>query len=785
MAKKAKKDTAWSRFRQKKPVAIALRALGVIGKCLLTIFLIGVITVSVVGCVLVVYVAVNFDGSTGLPDISRLSVNETSVIYVRDSADENKWVPYQELSGANSIYKELDSIPLPMQQAVVAIEDETFWENYGVNWKRTIAAVANLVLEFNETEFGGSTITQQLIKVTTGDTSHSIERKINEIFKALYMEKHVATKEQILEAYLNYLPLSDNMTGVGAGARYFFAKDLEELTIAECAMIAGITNNPTKYNPYQHPALAYGRQRTVLLKMYELGFITEAEYRQARNEEIVFKNGFQRAAVQDYYVDYVIEDVIADLMETYGYSYTAAEAMVVRGGLDIYSAEDPAQQKAVESVYANEDNFPKHLEKDTEDPQACIFIVDYNGRLVATVGGRGEKTANRAYNRSTQAVRQPGSSLKPLTVYCPGVDLDIITYSTVFQDAPILLRENTPWPLNYGMKKPAARGNVLINYAIAESLNTIAVQIIEKSTPRVAYTYATEKFGLSTLVSSRQSNVGILSDIDRAPMAMGGLTDGVKAAEMAEAYSVFGSGGTKTDTYSYYRVEQNGETLLSTNIVPIRAISEDTAYVMNRLMQGVVRQGTALSLIGKNWSEEWELFGKTGTTTDSRDVYYCGGTPYFVGASWFGYDNNTELTGQQTYYARRLWNASMKALHEGLAPAKFTKTGTTEEHDYCTVTGLLAGETCEKTARGVYKATNVPPVCNGGTDHMAANALSKVPIGGSKPNVPYQESDWTTTAPEVSGPTGEGDTSATGEGGTTGTATAPTTAAAVPTDGEE
>ena len=682
------------------------------GRVVLTVFLVGVITVSMIGCILVVYVVNNFDGTTGLPDLNNLSMDKTSIIWVKNE-NTGSFEEYQHLEGVNSIWVDLEKIPYYMQKAVIAIEDERFESHYGVDWKRTVSAFANLIFHFSSVEYGGSTITQQLIKVTTGENEHRWSRKITEILRAVEMEK-LYSKDQILEAYLNNLPLSDNIVGVGAGANYFFGKEIDELSLAECAVLAGITQNPSRYNPYTHPDNARRRQQMILYKMNELGFITDDEYIQAAGEELHFTSSMKHMATWDYYVDLVIEDVIKDLMDQYGYTKGYATQLVFYGGLNIYSAENPKQQAAVEKVYADEKNYPAKLEKDTEDPQASLFVMDYEGRVVATIGGRGEKTGKRSYNRSTMSYRSPGSSIKPLTSYGPAISTDIVHWSSVIRDAPIMNVKGTPWPANYNAK-PRDNGNVFLYYGLQQSLNTVAANLVQQLTPQKSFDFATSIFKLSSLVKSQTGDDGMIyTDIAYSPLALGALTKGVYARDMAAAYAVYGNGGYYNEPYSYYSVYQNGtmdtgKSLLKKGPVNIRVMDEDSAYVMNRMMQRVVRYGTGRSISG-SWPK-MEVFGKTGTAESNRDVYFCGGTPYYVGASWFGYDNNQKLVGTQTGYARSLWNRAMLALHGGVEAKAFEKKGTTQELEFCTASGELATDKCPQTDVGVYKSANIPGAC--------------------------------------------------------------------------
>lgn len=702
MTKKLNKARA---FAQKPAVRRTRKILGAIGKCLLTILLIGIITGSLVTCIMVVFVLTKFDSDMGIPDLNNLT-NETSIVYVQDSSGE--FVEHQWLDGSNSIWVDLEDIPAYMQNAVIAIEDERFLSHNGVDWKRTVSAFANLIFHFDSTEYGGSTITQQLIKLITQDDDHSIERKITEILRALEMERTAASKDQILEAYLNVMPLTGNITGVGAGANTYFGKELKDCTLAECAVLASITNNPSYYNPYYHPDHVRERQRLVLYKMHELGFINDEEYIQALGEEIHYVNqdNDKHIEIQDYYTDLLIEDVIDGLMETYGYTYRYAENIVFHGGLRIYSAEDISTQNMIEEIYADDSNFPSNIAGYPEDPQAAIYIMDYNGRCVATVGGRGEKTQNRILLRDTQSTRSPGSSFKPIGVYAPALSLNLIHYSSMERDAYITLPDGSHWPANYE-SSPSDNGNVLLPYAIERSLNTVPVRILQEMGVETSYNFLVENFHITTLVDE-----GNITDKAYAPLALGALSNGVTCREMAAAFATFGDGGVYHKPLTYYRVEQDGDVILESDTTGSQALDTETAYVMNRLLQNVIgnSNGTAASLMG-DWSG-WEVFSKTGTAEYNNDVYFVGGTTYYVAASWFGYDNNYELVGDQVSYARILWNKCMKALHADLTPTTFDEfRGDTVERYYCTYTGQLAGYNCPGRALGVYKPDNIPALC--------------------------------------------------------------------------
>ena len=747
--------------KKKRPLRALLKG---VGKVALTVVLVCTISAIIVGSVLVVYVVGSFDATGKLPELGKFSMENRSVIYVAN--DKGEYEEYQNLLGGNTVWIDLEKIPVDLQNAVIAIEDERFREHEGVDWNRTVAAmvnlVANRVLHLDGTEYGGSSITQQLIKVTTQNKDHTIQRKINEILLAIELEKSAYTKDQILEGYLNNMPLTGELVGVGIGSRYYFGKEVTDLSLAECAVMASITNNPSVYDPYTHPENVRQRQKVVLGKMFELGFITKDEYVQALSEELVFKSSAAHQSVQDYYVDQVIEDVINDLMNEYGYSYNYAENMVFYGGLNIYSAEDPKLQKAVEAIYADEKNYPALREKDEEHPQTAFFAVDYTGRVVATVGGRGEKDGNRVLNRSTQSMRSPGSSIKPITAYGPAIALDLVHYSSPVRDAPILLPDGTKWPHNYEMKTTPDNGDVMLGVALQKSLNTVAARLVQQLTPQRSYEYATNIFQLSTLVESKAINGRIFTDKDLSPLALGAFTEGVTARDMATAYAVFGSGGYHNKPFTYYSVttgDRGDETvLLEGGRSSVEVLDPQSCYVMVKLMERVTTVGTAADL-SKAWPG-WEVFGKTGTSESNRDVYFAGGTPYYAAASWFGYDNNQVMISTQTGYAKRLWNLAMKALHKNLEIKEFPVPEGVQSWTYCTETGQLATSACTKTETGWYKSSNIPKFCE---KHNTGTPLNP---DGTLPESTTTPSDSTATTTTV------------GNGSTTTTTTTTTTAEA-------
>ncbi len=676
-------------------------------RCLLTILLIMIITGCIVGCALTVYVVTNFDVSDSVPDLKQINANTTSIIYTQNQTN-GEWEEFTRLEGANHLWVDIDHIPLYMQQAVIAIEDERFETHYGVDWKRTISAFANLILKFSSTEYGGSTITQQLVKILTGDNSHDVTRKMTEILRAIDMEKSYS-KDEILEAYLNMLPLTGDIQGVAVGANYYFGKNIEDLTLAECAALASITQNPSYYHPYYHPENLRDRQQTVLYKMYELGYITEDEYAQAIGQELVLKSSIKMVSTQDFYTDMVVESVISDLMDTYGYGYSQAEAMVYYGGLNIYSYENPDLQERIEALYRDESIYPASRSGDAEDPRVAFFALDYDGRVVATVGDRGEKAGDRVQNIATMSKRQPGSSIKPLASYSLAIEYNLVHYSTMLLDEPIIrLSSGSLWPPNYNKEQ---FGTIPVEMGLQASVNTIAVKLLSEVGLQRSYNFLTDVLNFTTLVDATEDGA---SDINYAPLGLGGFTYGVYMSELTAGYEMFGNGGYYNGFYCYDRVERDGKVLLQNEPLGIRALEPDTSYVMNRMMQRVIRgpRGTLRSVAGPSWSSEWDIFAKTGTTDENNDVVAVGGTPYYVASCWFGYRYNQEMTYTQSQAVKKLWNLGMLELHKGLSPATFDQyKADTVEHAYCTSSGQLATAACPSTAIGVYRASNTPGYC--------------------------------------------------------------------------
>lgn len=637
--------------------------------------------------------------------------DQTTIIYANDA--ENNPVELIRLHGEqNRVWVSKDEMSPWLGKAFVAIEDKRFYEHHGVDWKRTASVVATKFFKQ-----GGSTITQQLIKNLTGENGRTFNRKYHEIVNALNFEKYYPDKEVILEAYLNTVYLSHGCYGVKTAAEMYFGKNVSELNIAECAAIAGITQSPGEFDPLWHPKANKTRQELVLWNMLDQGMITQAEYDEAVKYELIFTNSDKYVAkevedegdtalnneIQSYYVDYVISCVIRDLKAA-GYSAYEANKMIYSGGLRIYSAIDTSIQDILEDIYVHRTGFPsERLGENEKAAQSAMTIMDYSGRVVAIIGGAGEKTQNRTNNRAISAVRQPGSSIKPLSIYAPAIEENYATWSSLVQNYGIYW-QGSIWPTNYGGDHGSPNSYVTAQDALRRSLNTVPAQLLMMMGFETSYSYLTEKFHVSTLTQSDAHYPSAL--------ATGGTTGGVTTLQMAAAFASFGNGGKYYKPYSYYKVtDSTGENIILQNSSEGEQIlSPESAYVMNEMMRTVMTSGTGKG----NAVNGFTTFGKTGTSGtsyESSDRWCVAGTPYYVAAVWYGYDYQKEINTNGNP-AGQIFKQVMDRIHKNLAPKSFDKfTDNVVQRAYCTETGLLAGDGCASKAMGWYKTSNLPGVC--------------------------------------------------------------------------
>ena len=623
----------------------------------------------------------------------------------------------QKIAGAeDAVWCALDKIPAHLQNAFIAIEDKRFFSHSGVDVKRTLAAVANYFFGY-ESRFGGSSITQQLIKNISADNELTAERKMREICRAIRLET-LHSKEEILELYLNIVPLSEGCVGVGAAARTYFGKEPCELTLAEAASIAAITNSPARYDPYREPENNRARRDVILSEMRAQGLIGEEEYQAACREELSLVPLKPRTETHcNWYTETVLSDVIRDLEEKKGLSHEAAVHLTLYGGLSVYTLVDPDVQNTLDEYLTDASRLPSAC---ANGMQMAMTVIDpQTGALLGTVGGALQKTGDRILNCAT-ALRAPGSVIKPLSVYAPALEEGIITYASVFDDVPLrFIGEGSGtvvWPKN----SPAVYSGLTdLPHAVALSKNTVAVRVFEKLGAERSYAYLAGRLGISSLVRGRHTGDGRkLTDLASAPLALGQLTDGASLNELTAAYGAFANGGVFCAPRSYVLVlDGRGEVLLENPAKEKRAFSETTAYLMTELLRGTVEYGTASEI---RLDGQIDLAGKTGTSGEGRDKWFIGYTPYYVCGIWCGYpDGKTAVPTESRG-------------HDTPAPYGIARGGTSLVFcsERCCACGILprlrrhpVRGVSARSARGPYCRRHLPP------RYRAARAL-RVPHSG-------------------------------------------------------
>ena len=643
----------------KRGLYIASDILALCFRAALTAVLIAVLTLAVFGCIFVTYVKANMTDTVPL-SLEGFDKNLSSVIYYTDP-ETGLFIESTTIQSAEyRIWLDYSDIPKNVANALVAIEDQRFFEHHGVDWYRTTAALVNMFISMRD-NFGGSTLTQQLIKNLTGKNDVTVQRKFEEIFSALEFETRY-TKEEIIQWYLNYVFFGRRAYGIAAAADTYFGKEVSELTIAEIASLIAIPNNPSLYDPFVRPEKNKIRQETILEQMYIQGYITEYEYNKSLAEEIVFRRGagkVQEQAVYTWFEEAVIYEARADIAREYGMSEQAAMLKLTNSGYRIYSTMNPNIQKAVDDVYLDVENLPKTTGSTKQFQSAMVIVDPYTGHTVALTGGVGEKPReqNLLYNRATMAQRPPGSSIKPIAVYAPAMDAGLITPETKLNDSAdvVLAGRSDGWlPRN---DDGGYDGVVTIRRAIVRSRNVIAAQVLDMLTPAASYRFMTDKLGIK--LDPQDENY--------APLALGQLTYGITVREMASAYTMFLNSGVRMEAITYTQIlSDDGEVIIDNKPQQTVAISEVTAYWMTSMLNSAATGGTGREAnLG-----EMPTAGKTGTSGDKYDRWFAGYTPYYVGVTWTGYDL-PEVINVSGNPASQIWKRVMTAVHENLEVKPF------------------------------------------------------------------------------------------------------------------
>ena len=732
---------------------------------ILRIIFIALIAVLAIGC------CMGIGAMRGLiddaPDISEVNivpVGEATFVYDANGDQLQKLTA----PDSNRMPVTIDQIPLDLQHAVVAIEDERFYEHNGIDIRGILRAgvVGITTGHFSE---GASTITQQLIKnnVFTDwvneSTLERFERKFQEWYLALELEKQVKDKDVILQNYLNTINLGNGNYGVQAAAQDYFGKDVSDLTLSECTVLAGITQNPTKYNPVINPENNAKRRQKVLDHMLDQEYITKEQYDECLADNVyeriqsVEKESESENTTYSYFIDELTEQVIQDLQDKRGYSEQQAYNALYSGGLRIYTTQDPSIQQICDEEYSDPDNFPsgsqveldyaltlKHANGEEENystemleqyfiqnessdftvlfnsqesaqahvdaykaavmtegdevvaetvhftpqPQSSLCIIDqHTGYVKAIVGGRGEKSSSLSLNRATNTTRQPGSTFKPLAAYAAALNECGMSLATTFEDEPFTYDNGEPL---YNADRQY-HGTVTMREAIVHSYNIPAVKCMIEITPELGVEYL-QKFGFTTLITEpTEINGGIYDDVN-ASTAIGGITQGVSNLELTAAYATIANNGTYIKPVFYTKIlDADGNVVIDNTPEKTTVIKPSTAYLLTNVMEDVVTEGTGTRV----QFDGMHIAGKTGTTDNYRDLWFCGFTPYYTCSVWAGYDDNTVLP-QGTYrtYQQTLWRNIMQRIHADLPDTDFKMPSTVQKASICTQTGLLATSSC-------------------------------------------------------------------------------------------
>ena len=661
--------------------------------------------------------------------IKDMKVNENSI--VKDS--ENNTIA---TFGSEKIKKKIDNrdIPENLKHAYVAIEDERFYSHHGVDIKRTGSAILSYIFHRGSSSFGGSTITQQLVKNLTGENEGKIARKVKEWGRAWSLESGMS-KDEILGLYLNVIYVGPNLYGVETGSQYYFNKSAKDLTIEECAFLAGINHSPNSYNPFEsgNADKIKTRTKTVLAKMLELKYIKQNEYDQAiSNVEkgLSFKKGTltNKETVNSYHTDALQSQIIEELYEKKHMSETFATNYIEMAGLTITSTVNVNIQNEIKQEF-EKSKYQLKSKNGGNPSQAAMIIIDHKtGYVVGCVGGLGKKTTVRGLNRATQSIRQTGSAIKPIAVLLPGIDKKIFTGATIFADEHKTFADNYA-PENYSKYL----GNVTVRRALESSQNIPFVEMMEKIGPKTSIKYL-EKMGITTLTKEDEN----------LALALGGLDKGISPLEMAGAYATIANDGVYIEPTFYSKiVNKDGKTIQEAKQQKRRVFSKEVAYILKELLTqpvtGTYGTATYCAISGI------DVAAKTGTTDENYDRWLCGFTPYYTGVTWYGYDQNETINyNGKKNPAGILWANIMARVHSNLKNARFEKTSKVTSCIICSESGGIANSGCPNTYREYFLWGTLPRKC---TEHSGSelkeNETPKTETNQNK-NVVVDSFDMTT-----------------------------------------
>ena len=683
------------------------RVLICIGIIILVIFLLSI----ALFCGLLIYVgkSVDYDMDEAL---FRKATDEETVYYYAYDKKGNLEEVWKSFGRDKREWIELSDAGRYILDGFIAVEDRDYYSHSGINIKRTLAAIVNHIFKFRDS-FGASTITQQVVKNISGDNELSIKRKINEIFRAIHLERN-HSKDEILEMYINIVPMSNNINGVSLAAETYFGKEASELSVAEAATIVGITNAPSKYNPYTNPEKCIEKRNRVLYAMLHNGAIDEECYNAALQSPLGLKSSTVSRGASSWFIETATDDILGDIAKKYNIS-TAAAKMMLKGARVILTMS-PEIQEILEEFFYDTDNLSPKI---SEGMNYAMVVSDpYTGNLLGIVGAAGRKSGERLFNHATTPV-VPGSTIKPLSIYAPLVDNGSIHWSTLVDDSPVryILQNGVeiPYPKN---SPDIYDGNITISEAIKKSKNTVAIRMLSELGIQNAFDILSKSYGFSHLVENEIDDSGrVITDLAEAPLALGQLSKGENLRKLTESYNAFPNGGVLSCGSSYFCVYDKDRNVILKSVSESRQVmKKETADIMNQLLMNVVNDGTARQI---NLKHSIDTAGKTGTSGGDKDRLFIGYTPYFTAGIWCGFSDGSSIVGSNNPSHLRIWDKIMMEIHEELVFEEFDEnvrcfdTSGLILQPYCSISGDLANEECEiddemRIEYGYYSRENLP-----------------------------------------------------------------------------
>ena len=721
-----------------------------IATTLLSLFLIIVITGTIVATALTIYVMDFMDESSTIT-LAELESGSNTYLYgteIDENGEAQPVVLREFKTDVQRIPVSIDRIPQHVRNAFVYTEDERFYVHDGVDYKRTFTAFLNMFLHFYDTDQGGSTITQQLIKNITKDDEKTPQRKIREIFSAMQLEK-TYSKDEILEEYLNYIGFGGSRNGIQLASIDYFGKTVEDLTVPEAAVLAAIPKSPQFYGPFVEyydeddnltvdgKANNKERKEYVLWQMYKNGAVTYDEYQEYLNTEILYTDSDEYKKLHPevdlqslkneeeaytWEVDAMLYEACDYLQEIYNIeSFNEALNRIYKGGYKIYSTVDKNMQNYVEEKFLDLNNIISkgwvekltdlngdgELDDEEKYPHVAFIAMRYDGSVMAQVGTWGPKTGSLVTNYAVREPRQIGSTIKPISTYGLGIESDHIHWGSRYRNSPldhIRDEQGNPWPFNYGRARGLGE-EYKIYYFLQKSFNTVPAQLCDELTPAAVFKFCTENLGMK------------LDDADEAhsPLSIGSLTYGITLENLVNAYLPYGAKGVYNEAHIISKIEDaNGQVIVDNTEGrnTRQAVSDETAWVMNRLIKNVVENGTGTD--AKLYNKT--VVGKTGTTEDWYDLAFVGMTRDFASGITIGYKEKREgMELPSNIHSAAVWNTIIGEYANTRFPdtgVDFDQVDSVIQAPICEASGMIAREYCPKGVIGYWKSSNAP-YCDG------------------------------------------------------------------------